>query len=64
MLTGIFLLAACFGVLYVIYWTIKNDNVNAPEDQTGFLKMRLPHEGQNDHAPRKKWSRNNRTKRR
>ncbi|TVR97340.1 MAG: hypothetical protein EA406_09760 [Rhodospirillales bacterium] len=63
MLTGILLLSACFGVLYVIYWTIKNDKVDRPEDQTGFLQMRLPYEGQEQSAPRKKWTRTGRSRR-
>ena len=38
---NIALLLTIVCILYVIYWSIKNDSVASIDQQTGFLKMRL-----------------------
>lgn len=35
---GIFIL----GVIYVAYWSVKNDAAKSIEDQVGFIRMRVP----------------------
>jgi len=35
---GLFILA----ILYVAFWSVKNDAAGTIEDQVGFIRMRLP----------------------
>lgn len=41
-MTAFYFLAGLIGVVYIIWWSIKKDNVESLDQQTGLLRMNVP----------------------
>lgn len=40
MIDQLSILLGVFGILYIVFWLVKNDGVKSIQDQKGFIKMR------------------------
>lgn len=54
MFEALYFYIGCAGVIYIIYWSLKNDDTKSIEEQSGFIRMRTDASKESSETPKKK----------